>query len=116
MALGPTLGGLFIRFTGHTLSVFYAAGFTHFLFACLVWFVIPESLSKQKMRWSRDKYAMQEREEGHSVRRLFAFLSPLSAIMPEVKRKGRDWNLTLVAGSYGFAIVLMVSRLFCRDI
>ena len=41
---------------------------------------------------------------------LFAFLRPLGVIMPELKKRGggRDWNLTLVVGSYGFAIALMV--------
>lgn len=110
-----------MRFTGHALSVFYAAGFLHVLYACMVWFIIPESLSLRRMKLLRHKYMEVvdgERVRG-IVRRLFALLSPLRLLMPEIrsqeqggsgpwKWKGRDWNLTLVAAAYGCTITLIV--------
>ena len=125
MALGPTLGGLLIRFTGHVLSVFYAAGLIHFVYACMVWFVVPESLSLQRMKRLRRKYMAEAdgRRVHGVVKRLFAFLSPLSLLMPEMgdqkqgndnslTRKGRDWNLVLVAASYGCTVMHIVGVLF----
>jgi MFS family permease len=126
MTFGPTLGGLLIRFTGKTLSVFYAAGIIHFLCACIVWFIVPESLSLRQMVLLRHKYLAQADGEGLRargiVKRLFAFLSPLSLLMPEIsedqdnsnplKRKGRDWTLTLVSAAYGCTIALVVRILF----
>lgn len=128
MALGPTLGGLLIRFTGKTLSVFYVATALHFIYACLVWLIIPESLTATQMHKSAVKYDGELRETAHDreinpavgllvrIKRLFAFLSPLTVFMPEIvenganplKKKKRDWNLTLIAAGYAFTISLMV--------
>ena len=95
MALGPTLGSLLIRFTGQTLSVFFAAFATHILYSILAWTILPESLSKEKMEQARAKYAANlldaanERERSPTVgflvrlRRLFSFLSPLTVFYPE---------------------------------
>jgi hypothetical protein len=122
---GPILGSLLVHFTGRPLSVFYAAGLLHFLYACMVWFIIPESLSLRQMKLLRYKY-MEMVGGGRMsgiARRLTALLSPLRLLIPEVtsqvqggsgpwKRKGRDWNLTLVAGAYGCTIMLIVCVLF----
>ena len=59
-AIGPTLGGLVIRLSGSFISVFFIAGALHLLYALLIWFVIPESLSGPEMRGAR---ARQREEE-----------------------------------------------------
>ncbi|KDR73681.1 hypothetical protein GALMADRAFT_251462 [Galerina marginata CBS 339.88] len=129
MALGPTLGALLIRFTGQTISVFYVAASLHVVYTILVWTTIPESLDKKKMDQAKAKYAVDlletanEREVNPAVgllvrlRRLFAFLSPLTIFMPEeekhtgnpLKKPKKDYNLTLMALGYGFTISLMGS-------
>ncbi|KAH6918262.1 major facilitator superfamily domain-containing protein [Coprinopsis sp. MPI-PUGE-AT-0042] len=50
------------------------------------------------------------------VERLFMFMSPLSVFSPDLrphsnplKKPKRDWNLTLLAAAYGFAMALMAS-------
>ncbi|KAF5389821.1 hypothetical protein D9757_003673 [Collybiopsis confluens] len=124
-ALGPTLGGLLIRFTRQTISVFYAASCSHLIYAFMVWFIVPESNSKPKMQLARAKYQeeidLRRTREGRgpSVRtkRLFSFLSPLAVFSPvsvsetgnPLKPARRDWNLTLLALSYAFIVSVMGS-------
>ncbi|TFK36324.1 major facilitator superfamily domain-containing protein [Crucibulum laeve] len=131
MAIGPTIGSLLIRATGQVLSVFYVAACMHLLYAFLVWFVIPESLPQARRDRSKIKYAQEledtarDRQQNPAVgflmwfKRLFAFLSPLTIFMPEVKPESgnrnplkkpkRDWNLTLMALGYGLTISMMGS-------
>lgn len=123
MGIGPTLGGLLIRVTGDILSVFYFATLTHFIYAFLIWFIIPESLTQAQRRMSRVKHSHSNTvsRDGQNkwtiwMKRIFGFLSPLSVFMPEVttgtnplKTPRRDWNLTLVAFAYGFTLTLIVS-------
>ena len=128
MALGPTLGGLLIRFTGETLSVFYVAGCLHLMYSFMVWFIIPESLTKGQMEHAKTRYADSLRADPDSslqtrftrnAQCLFSFLMPLAILGPTEKEpagntlKGRrkDWNLTLLAVAYGFTIAMMVSVL-----
>ncbi|KAF4615419.1 hypothetical protein D9613_002574 [Agrocybe pediades] len=129
MAIGPTLGSLLIRFTGQTLSVFYAAATAHVIYTIFVWTVLPESLSKKKMEQARQKYAAEnqevalERQQNPTfgllvtLKRIFAFLSPLTIFMPiqgrtngnPLKRPKTDYNLTLMVAAYGVTISLMGS-------
>ena len=128
MVLGPSIGSLVIRFTGQVLSVFYMGGSLHLLYSCLVWFIMPESLSKGYMELAKSRYANSLRTASpnsnnsfgfiRNTQRLFFFLRPLAILKPaeEVNRnalKGRrkDWNLTLLAAAYGFTVALMVSVL-----
>lgn len=104
----------------------------HLTYALFVWFIIPESLLEQQMRQSRLKYDEELRviavdrttnpAAGLLVRfkRLFTFLSPLTVFLPEIKERGpgdnplkcrRDWNLTLLAASYGLSVSIMVGLL-----
>ncbi|KAF5330575.1 hypothetical protein D9619_005275 [Psilocybe cf. subviscida] len=124
MAFGPTVGSLLIRATGHTLSVFYLATATHALYTVLVWLILPESLSRKQMTLAKEKY---EAEGGAAaadrgpvgilvkLRRLFAFLSPLTVFMPyevkgedvdvnPLKKPKKDWNLTFMALAYASII------------
>ncbi|KAF8236196.1 hypothetical protein L208DRAFT_1252513 [Tricholoma matsutake] len=120
MTFGPTLGGLLIRFSGNALSVFYLAGLIHFLYACMVWLIVPESLSLRQMDLLHRKYvAESDGDRVHGItKRLFAFLSPLTLLMPGIggeeqgninplKAKGRDWSLTLLSAAYGCTIFIM---------
>ncbi|KAF8077579.1 major facilitator superfamily domain-containing protein [Lyophyllum atratum] len=134
MAFGPTLGSLLIRVTGQLLSVFYVATLLHLIYASMVWFVLPESLLQSQMQQSRVKYEEELRDTARDresnpavgllvrVKRLFTFLSPLTVFLPELKaarlgdnplkRKRRDWNLTLLAVVYGLAVSIMGSYTF----
>ncbi|KAI0333493.1 MFS general substrate transporter [Cubamyces sp. BRFM 1775] len=130
MAIGPTLGGVVIRLSGSFISVFFIAGALHLLYALLIWFVIPESLSSPEMRAAR---ARQREEEaayraahahggaGVWLKRMFAFLTPLLLFVPvrldepagsPAKAGKRDWSLCLVVAAYGFTISLMGSYVY----
>ncbi|KDQ33438.1 hypothetical protein PLEOSDRAFT_1091491 [Pleurotus ostreatus PC15] len=130
VALGPALGSLLIRATHHTLSVFYAATVAHLIYASVVWFIVPESLTKRQMHEFKVKHIENEaifRDRDRStnslatetviqIRNLFRFLRPLAIFFPtmvETKRgPRRDWSLALVAASYGFTISIMGSYVY----
>ncbi|KAI0647308.1 major facilitator superfamily domain-containing protein [Trametes meyenii] len=124
MAIGPTLGGLVIRFSGSFISVFYIATGLHLFFALLIWFVIPESLSPQEMKAAQirqevedEEYRAAHRHGGTLVllKKMFAFLTPLLLFVPIALNEGgtpskanrRDWSLCLVVAAYGFTVSLM---------
>lgn len=130
IALGPTIGSLLLHFSGQILSVFYMALGLHILYSCFVWFILPESLTKSDMKLAKSRHADSRREalsdydRGlfarfiRNARHLFSFLRPLAIFGPiEVvngngnitKGRRKDWNLTLLAVAYSFAVVLMVS-------
>jgi hypothetical protein len=134
MAFGPTLGGLLIRFTGQVLSVFYLKGCLHLMYSFLVWFIIPESLTKGHMELAKARYYADSLRAGPdsslvaglsgTAQRVFsplAILGPTTEVGPTAEEvpgntlKGRtkDWNLTLLAVAYGFTVALMVSVLNC---
>ncbi|KIY72114.1 MFS general substrate transporter [Cylindrobasidium torrendii FP15055 ss-10] len=119
-ALGPTIGGLLIHATGNILSVFYMSTITHCFYAVMVWCIIPESLTdaqrnRSRLQYARDKaLAMGQGKVKVWMSRALGFLTPLSVIMPlsvqsgnPLKSKGRDWNLTLLAASYGLVVSLI---------
>jgi len=129
MAIGPTFGSLLIRATGHTLSVFYMAVFNSLLYTLLLCFILPESITKEQMAFSRAKYHADLSDSNaerrlntavgllRRVKRTFAFLSPLTLFMPSIgksytnalRKPRRDWTLTLLAITYGITISVMVS-------
>lgn len=128
IGLGPSIGGVLIRLSENVLSVFIAATFVHLVYAFMIWFVIPESVPPPRMIASRLRYkeelrSLKEAREGVAagvavrIRRLFGFLTPLTIFMPAtmegqqqnpLKKEKKDWNLTLVAVSYGLVILIMV--------
>lgn len=128
MAVGPILASFVIRSTGQLMLVFYLATGLHFLYAFLVWFILPESLSLSHRLRAREKYAQELRidtSEGSGpfsirtlkmAKRLFAFLAPLNIFLPEVRemnnnplKKRKDWNLTLLGIAY-FLMTSMIVR------
>ena len=128
-ALGPTIGGLLIRFTGDVLSVFYLSSCLHLLYSFMVWFILPESLTEGQMELAKTRYADSLRADPDSnlgarftriAQRLFSFLMPLAVLGPtekefrnDLKGRKKDWNLTLLAVAYGFTVAMMVSVLKC---
>lgn len=131
MALGPTLGGFLIRFTGNPLSVFYLATSLHILYALIICFVIPESLGVKRMLRARTRYNAELRSFEDTLRSgrnsvavrlairlksLVSFLTPLLVLAPvsnshdvtNPKRRKRDWNLTLIAVGYGLMLIAMM--------
>jgi hypothetical protein len=107
------------------------AGCFHLIYTFLVWFIVPESLTKGKMELAKTRYAdslVRLRTVPDSslharftriAQRLFSFLIPLAILGPSEKEPGnttskgrrKDWNLTLLAVAYGFTIAMMVSVL-----
>ncbi|TFK68620.1 MFS general substrate transporter [Pluteus cervinus] len=131
VAIGPTLGGILIRETGKVIFVFYVTLILHVIYAMMVWFVIPESLSKPSMKQSRIAYRQEiadlsrERQLNPAVgwlvklKRVFAFLAPLAVFIPvsktsanPLKRPRRDWTLTLLAIAYGISVTSWGSSTF----
>ncbi|RPD66384.1 MFS general substrate transporter [Lentinus tigrinus ALCF2SS1-6] len=123
MGVGPTLGGLIIRFTGQFIIVFYISAAIHCVYALLVWFVIPESLSQTEMHLARKRHREADEEYRSAtarggflvfVKRLFAFLTPLSLFWPidlnggnPAKGKRRDWSLFFLVVAFGFTVSLV---------
>ncbi|KAI0072772.1 MFS general substrate transporter [Panus rudis PR-1116 ss-1] len=124
MAFGPTLGGLLVKYTENLLSVFYVGTVIHFVYAFMIAFIIPESLTPERMEESRRKHEEQVASaEGRKswLRTIFGFLTPLSVLLMTedegpngssdvnpLKRK-RDWSLVYLAASYGFSMLLIGS-------
>ena len=110
-----------IRQSGNLLTVFYYAFSNHFLFACMVWFIIPESIAPTQLSRAKTAYHKSRAQARGGIRGLLAslvsFLTPLKMFAPVTVAKGdnplkrrRDWNLTLLAASYGLVIMLMVGE------
>lgn len=121
MAVGPAFGGLLIRESGNLLTVFYYAFSNHLFFACMVWFVVPESLAPTQLSRAKAAYYKGQAGVRGGIRGLLAklvsFLSPLKMFIPVTVARGdnplkrrKDWNLTLLAAAYGLVIMLVVSH------
>ncbi|TCD62170.1 hypothetical protein EIP91_007253 [Steccherinum ochraceum] len=128
LGLGPTVGGLIVRYTGSSLSVFYISSAFHLLLLAFICFAIPESLTASQKAKSRQQYeesiAKGKRDAIdapvlYRFKRIFSFLSPLTVLWmapegvvgnPLKARSTRgDWSLVLMAASSGFAMLLMGS-------
>ncbi|KAF9532861.1 major facilitator superfamily domain-containing protein [Crepidotus variabilis] len=128
MAFGPTVGSLLFRTFHHPLAVFYMATACHALYTFLVWFILPESVTELQMTKAKARHiaALEANNPPNEystslkilfkLRLLFSFLSPLATFWPSdrdfnhpLKRRARDWNLTLTAIAYGFVISVMGS-------
>ncbi|KAF9246164.1 major facilitator superfamily domain-containing protein [Melanogaster broomeanus] len=114
VAVGPIIGGILIRLTGNTLSVFYLATALHAIYTLLAFFVLPESLTRARARGAhlRHNKEMANRVDSGRALRVYKgatnFLTPLIVLLPErildgnpLKRSRRDWSLFLIAASYG---------------
>lgn len=116
VAIGPAIGGLLIRQSGDLLAVFYYAFANHLTFACMVWFVIPESLAPTQLFRAKVAYNESKAQvRGSILAHLTSFLSPLKLFIPVTVamgdnplKKKKDWNLTLLAAAHGLVIMLTV--------
>lgn len=121
-AVGPALGGLLIRQSGNLRTVFYYALASHCVFAFMVWFVLPESLtptqlSKANLFAYNENMTQPRRGIGGFLGRLGSFLAPLKLFIPVTVAKGdnplkkrKDWNLTLLAAAHGLVNTLLVGE------
>lgn len=129
MAIGPTLGGLLIHFTGSILSVFWLAIITGIVYGVMVLFVVPESVSSDERRAAQEIYAKSSEVASSTntshisvsflcrLRSLFAFLRPLQVLLPQTPptlgpnwATRRDWSMTLLAVSYALVVCMAVRQ------
>lgn len=121
MAVGPALGGLLIRQSGDLLAAFYYAFLNHFAFACMVWFVIPDSLAPTQLARAKAAYNKSKAAArggfGGLLANLTSFLASLKLFLPVTVATGdnplkrrKDWNLTLMVTAYGLVVMLVVSE------
>ncbi|KAJ7154677.1 major facilitator superfamily domain-containing protein [Mycena filopes] len=123
IGIGPMLGSFVIRTTQNIFSVFFLAAGLRVVHACLVLFVLPESLTKAQMQRAsiRHHEILPLSDEPTALRwlkRAFFFLEPLSIFWPskvanqdspEVGR--RDWNLTILVLGYAMMFLGAASLL-----
>jgi MFS family permease len=106
LAIGPTIGSVLIHYTQQPLSVFSLAAALHLSFIVIVLGVLPEPLSRARMEASTARWKT-EATIGTSARILktmSSLFSPLKLFLPRplkkgnnIKRHGKDWNMTLLA-------------------
>lgn len=137
MALGPTLGSFVTAGTGSPLTVFYVATAWHLFYSSLVWFVLPESLTRGAMMKSRRRRTVrleeeeQERRErnmregasglsegkrviragGRMLKKAFAFMSPLAVFAParhETTEKTGKMDWSLTFLAAGYGFYTLV--------
>lgn len=103
IAFGPILAGYFVEWTGSLLSIFYVALGCHSFFIVFTAFVIPESLSKTRLRAAQEKHkkdmtARPVPPAGHFLSKGLAnpFL-PLKALVPTGPGTSVRLRLNLVA-------------------
>ncbi|KIJ16785.1 hypothetical protein PAXINDRAFT_74219 [Paxillus involutus ATCC 200175] len=120
VAIGPVVGGILIRMTGNTLSVFYFATVLQSLYILLAIFVLPESLTQARGRAARMRHKKVNHAGSSRALRIFKgatnFLTPLVVLLPEhilagnpLKRSRGDWSLFLIAVSYGLVTTIIGS-------
>lgn len=136
IALGPTVGGQLVKYSGNILSVYYLAFGVHVLYALVLWTVLPESRSKVQMAASRRKYNLECQELAAKERSWFTrtvtnvtwFARPLAIFIPKRvesatspgKLGKRDWGLlqvassqwalTMILGGIGFKLQYALAR------
>ncbi|KAI1112436.1 MFS general substrate transporter [Nemania sp. NC0429] len=95
LAFGPILAGKFAVWTGSILSIFYVTLGCHVLVISFVWFVVPESLSKERRMAAQEKHqAAQETLQATLARSVEgAFASQLPAWV--ASERIQTWHLVL---------------------
>lgn len=92
IAAGPTGAAYLISKTGDSLIVFYIGLAFHIVFCLSVYFIVPESLSKERQLEARERHRVKEADvtDGRwlSLRNLnpLNLLTPLKILMPAVGR------------------------------
>ncbi|KAK6504291.1 hypothetical protein TWF506_002495 [Arthrobotrys conoides] len=89
IAIGPAIGGLAIEKTDDIAVVFYGVIIVHVIFVLYVLFILPESLSKEKMDLANEKYVEESRKSAGSaswlgsVMKVVNVFKPLNVLWPE---------------------------------
>ncbi|KAL5489752.1 hypothetical protein ACEPAI_4584 [Sanghuangporus weigelae] len=134
MAIGPTLCALIVHFTGTPIAALVLVIATHIVYALMMLFVVPESLSSEKRAenrrvWRETRNAGASGDEQGSensisnrivqksrslVRSALAFLRPLSVAGPITVTQPsgkihKDWSLTFIVVSNGLASMILAS-------
>jgi MFS family permease len=92
IAAGPSGAAYLIKTTGHVLIVFYIGLSFHIVFCLSVFFIVPESLSKERQRAARERHrakqADSETTKWYSLKALnpMKLITPLSILLPAVGR------------------------------
>ncbi|KAF8550962.1 MFS general substrate transporter [Imleria badia] len=120
--LGPIIGSFIAERTGAVITVLYATTIVHLLYASIVWFLMPESVSDTSMIHARNRYASKlvsaiDINASPFRRRILVFAKafwdsfPLYVLAPKRSPNPRwklDCDLTLLALSAGLINVIMV--------
>ncbi|RVD84596.1 uncharacterized protein DFL_006337 [Arthrobotrys flagrans] len=89
IAIGPAIGGFVIDKTDDIAVVFYGVIGVHVIFISYMLFVLPESLSKEKMKLANEKFAEESRKSADSagwvsnVMGVVNIFKPLDVLWPE---------------------------------
>ncbi|GAO16786.1 hypothetical protein UVI_02057680 [Ustilaginoidea virens] len=103
-ALGQFLGGEIVKLTGSLISVLYVCLVAHSVFILLVWFVVPESLSKKKQVAAQEKHHQETQQRaGHVSSSWISWareknpLAALSILWPRERGTSTRLRVNLVA-------------------
>ena len=66
IALGPILAGYIIKYTGEILSIFYIAMGSHLAFVLFLFFLVPDSLSKERQKAAQHKWKYSKNNGDHT--------------------------------------------------
>lgn len=92
IAAGPSGAAYLIKQTGDTLIVFYIGLAFHAIFCLSLWFIVPESLSKERQRAARERHRLKtedaDRPNWYTWETLnpMNLLTPLNILLPAVGR------------------------------
>lgn len=112
IALGPLLAGLFVKWTGSLISIFYVIVGCHSFFIFFMFFITPESLSKRKRVTAQEKWKKEKQEKIESMGAWLYFaqsvnpLQPLAILWPYGPSTSFRLRLNLVALAIGDTIIL----------
>lgn len=106
IAAGPILAGYLVNWTGHIITVFYVAIGCHLFFLIFLFFIIPESVSKERQMIAREKWRtkMLDPEErtwiltarNYNVLAMTkSFFQPLGILRPTGPGSSRDLRRNL---------------------
>ncbi|KAF8136749.1 MFS general substrate transporter [Boletus edulis] len=116
VAVGPAVGGLLIRSTGTMMSVFYFASILHVAYAVFILFILPESLTRARMRGARLRRRQEQTNQASSgrapdvLKAAARFLDPIVVLLPEQSsdanslKQRRDWSLFFIAIASGLVM------------
>lgn len=100
IAVGPFLGGVLVKATDNVLSIFYVALLCHLTFILSVLFLIPESLSQERLIAAREKHALDHQHDKPSqwlsFARLRSFFLPLKILLPSSEEANKTTRRNLI--------------------